>query len=72
VQRDTKILGDVDKINKTVINKKNIITLRKFLGNIHTPLRHSYLFDTKILISWVKIIKFFDLPFRFDVDKKFL
>lgn len=72
VQRDIQILENIKRIDQLVKNKKNIITLRNFLGNIHTPLRYSYLLDTKILISFVKIIKFFDLPFRFDLDKKFL
>lgn len=72
IQKDVKIIDNIKKIDQLVVNKKNIITLRKFLGNIHTPLRYSYLLDTKILISFVKIIKFFDLPFRFDLDKKFL
>jgi hypothetical protein len=72
IQKDLQIINNIKKIDQLVINKKNVITLRKFLGNIHTPLRYSYLLDTKILISFVKIIKFFDLPFRFDLDKKFL
>ena len=72
IQKDVQIIDNIKKIDQLVVNKKNIITLRKFLGNIHTPLRYSYLLDTKILISFVKIIKFFDLPFRFDLDKKFL
>ncbi len=69
---DINILKNIKKIDESINNKQNIQTLRKFLGDIHTPLRSAYIFDAKILISWVKIIKFFDLPFRFDLDKKFL
>ena len=58
------------KPNSIVIrNNANKLHLKKFLGKIFTPLRYTYIWDIQILSTFVKIIKFFDLPFRFDLDK---
>ncbi len=52
-----------------IINIKNKVHLKNFLGKIFTPLRYTYIWDIQILSTFVKIIKFFDLPYRFDLDK---
>lgn len=55
--------------NVIIHNVSNKLQLKKFLGKIYTPLRYTYIWDIQILSTFVKIIKFFDLPFRFDLDK---
>lgn len=56
----------------TLRNIKNKPYLFHFISNLYLPLRHTLLWDINILTTFVKIIKFFDVPYRFDLDKKIL
>jgi len=65
-------LSQQNSANLRVVNKKNAKVLFKFLNKIYTPIRYSYIWDIKILTTFVKIIKYLDLPYNFDLKKKFL
>jgi len=53
-------------------NLTNVKTLKNFLNKIYKPIRYEYLSDIKVLTTFVKIIKYFDLPYSFDLQKKHL
>lgn len=55
-----------------VANKENATDIFNFLKKIYTPIRYSYIWDLKILTTFVRIIKYFDLPYSFDLKKKYL
>jgi hypothetical protein len=56
---------DKKNLNNNNINVKN---LKNILSYGFNPLRNSYLNDIKTLLSFPKLIKFFDTPLRFDED----
>lgn len=65
-------LREKEGANLRITNKDNAKDLLNFLNKIYTPIRYSYIWDIKILTTFVKIIKYFDLPYNFDLKKKYL
>lgn len=59
-----------NKSNLCINNKKNVKIIKNFLEKIYKPIRFEYLWNIIELTTFVKIIKYFDLPFFFDLKKK--
>lgn len=58
------LLPIVDNRYKLHINnRKNIKVIKNFLEKIYKPIRYEYLWNIVELTTFVKIIKYFDLPY---------
>lgn len=55
-----------NKDGSLLCNEKNNKEIHDFLGKKYLPLRHTYIYDIKIITTFVKLIHYLDLPYRFD------
>lgn len=64
------LLPIVKNCKSFIKNRKNVKVIKNFLEKIYKPIRYEYLWNIMVLTTFIKIIKYFDLPYSFDLKKK--